>query len=389
MLPNAPDMHFDADPHTSFIGLMGSHAYGMARDGSDVDLRGCVVPPRAIRESIHRHFEQFERREQRGPWGPRSEQALAALRAHPTGGGFDGPLDVCLFSLPKLVKLAAANNPNILELLFLDPREVLYADETWHRLAERRQLFLSRRCRHTYAGYAHSQLKRIKGHREWLLNPPDHEPTRAEFGLPEHSTLSADDRDRIEAALAKIVAEWRLEDGLESQLGGADLDCLRDRIYSFYAATLKCREEDVEHRLATVAGSTLELSDELLHVLGQERRYRSARKQWQQYRRWQQERNATRAALEAHHGYDTKHGAHLIRLMRTGLEVLAEGKLRVRRPDAEELLAIRNGAWSYDRLMEEAQRIESQLEGAAAASSLPNSPDLEAIDGLLLELLPV
>jgi len=382
-------MHFDADAHTVFIGLMGSHAYGMARPGSDVDLRGCVVPPRAVRESIHRHFEQFERREQRGPWGPRSEEALAALRDPPTGGSYEGPLDVCLFSLPKLVKLATANNPNILELLYLDEREVLYADETWHRLVERRELFLSRRCRHTYAGYAHSQLKRIKGHREWLLHPPDHEPTRAEFGLPEQSTLSADDRDRIEAAITRIVADWRLEDGLDSQLGGADLDCLRDRIYGFYAATLRCREEELDERLPALAGTTLELSDELLHVLAQERRYRSARKQWTQYQRWQVERNASRAALEAHHGYDTKHGAHLIRLMRTGLEVLTEGKLRVRRPDADELLAIRNGAWSYDRLMEEAQAIEARLEGAYHSSPLPHAPDVEAIDGLLLELLPV
>lgn len=382
-------MHFDPDPHTAFIGLMGSHAYGMAREGSDVDLRGCVVPPRSVRESIHRHFEQFERREQRGPWGPRAEVALAALRGHPTGGAYEGPLDVCLFSLPKLVKLATANNPNILELLFLAEREVLFASDTWRRLLERRELFLSRRCRHTYAGYAHSQLKRIKGHREWLLNPPDHEPTRGEFGLPEQSTLSADDRDRIEAAISKIVAEWRLEDGLDGQLAGADLDCLRDRIYGFYAATLKCREDELDDRLAEVAGATLELSDELLHVLAQERRYRSARKQWTQYRRWQTERNVTRAALEAHHGYDTKHGAHLIRLMRTGLEVLTEGKLRVRRPDAEELLAIRNGAWTYDRLMEEAQSIEARLEGAYASSPLPPAPDVEAIDRLLLDLLPV
>lgn len=383
-------MHFDPDPHTAFIGLMGSHAYGMARESSDVDLRGCVVPPRWLRESIHKHFEQFERREQRGPWGPRSEAALQALSTHPTGGGWEGPLDLCLFSLPKLAKLAAANNPNILELLFLDEREVLYADETWRRLVEHRGLFLSRKCRHTYAGYAHSQLKRIRGHREWLLNPPDHEPTRAEFGLPEQSTLSADDRDRIEAAISKIVADWRLEDGLfDGQLTGADLDGLRDRISSFYAATLRVREHELEDRLPTVAAGTLELSDELLHVLAQERRYRSARKQWTQYRRWQEERNAARAELEAHHGYDTKHGAHLIRLMRTGLEVLTTGKLLVRRPDADELLAIRRGAYSYDRLMEEAQSIEAQLDEAYQTSPLPHAPDLEAIDRLLLELLPV
>lgn len=42
-------------------------------------------------------------------------------------------------------------------------------------------------------------------------------------------------------------------------------------------------------------------------------------------------------------GYDPKEAGHLIRFLREGLEILTEGIINVRRPDAQELLAIRKG----------------------------------------------
>lgn len=86
------------------------------------------------------------------------------------------------------------------------------------------------------------------------------------------------------------------------------------------------------------------------------------------------------------HG-NSKHGAHLIRLMRTGFEILTEGVLRVRRPDADELLAIRDGAMSYDELIAEAERIERAVIEAETASRLPRAPQAERIDEVLLSVL--
>ena len=80
-----------------------------------------------------------------------------------------------------------------------------------------------------------------------------------------------------------------------------------------------------------------------LRALDAERKYRAARKHWESYLRWKEERNRDRAKLEAKHGYDTKHAAHLVRLMRTGIEVLEMADLRVRRPDAPELMKISKG----------------------------------------------
>ncbi|HMA96664.1 MAG TPA: hypothetical protein VKP30_28455 [Polyangiaceae bacterium] len=110
-------------------------------------------------------------------------------------------------------------------------------------------------------------------------------------------------------------------------------------------------------------------------------------KQWESYETWKAERNAARAELESRHGYDTKHAMHLVRLMRMGLEILQTGELRVRRPDADELNAIRDGVLTYDELMEIAIALQSKIEHAAGTSRLPADLDYGRVDQLMCELV--
>jgi hypothetical protein len=110
-------------------------------------------------------------------------------------------------------------------------------------------------------------------------------------------------------------------------------------------------------------------------------------KQWESYETWKAERNPVRAELESRHGYDTKHAMHLVRLMRMGLEILQTGELHVRRPDAEELRAIRDGALSYDELMEIATALQSKMGEAAEACKLPADVDDVRVDRLMFELV--
>lgn len=387
-------MHFDVDLSTIFLTVTGSHAYGMAREGSDVDVRGVCVAPRDLRESPFKNFDQFYPQKQRGPWSPRrgpAIQAVGMLRKHPTAAAsyahFDEEIDLCIYSLHKFIFLAGNNNPNVLELLFVDESDVLYADARWRRINEHRDLFLSTKCKHTYLGYAHSQLKRILTHREWLLNPPKKEPTRADFGLPEETVLPSDVRNLIDENVKKTVREWTVSDGFEDILTGAFLDTLHERMREFHATLLQCTEDVLDDKIYELGAASLGLSKDVLHAIKQERKYRGARKHWEQFHHWKRSRNPARAALEEQYGYDTKHGAHLVRLMRTGLEIVRDGKLMVRRPDAEELLAIRDGAFSYDALMEEVARIKAAVEEATAISPLPRSPNFEAIEKLVLAVI--
>lgn len=87
------------------------------------------------------------------------------------------------------------------------------------------------------------------------------------------------------------------------------------------------------------------------------------------------------------HG-NSKHASHLVRLLRCAREILTTGEVNVRRPDAEELLAIRNGAWTYDQVVEFAEREEQALQEAyKTCAILPKTPDQEKLDQLCIRLV--
>jgi hypothetical protein len=69
-----------------------------------------------------------------------------------------------------------------------------------------------------------------------------------------------------------------------------------------------------------------------------------------------------------------------------GYEILKNGEVNVLRKDQEELLAIRNGAWTYEELITQAEAMEKELDKLYEVSSLPNKPDYKAIDKLLINM---
>jgi|GEM_PF-955872 len=88
----------------------------------------------------------------------------------------------------------------------------------------------------------------------------------------------------------------------------------------------------------------------------------------------------------AFHG-NSKHGMHLVRLMKMCKEIMETGHVQVKRPDREELLAIRNGAWSYEQLIEWASEQDKSMDALYKSSTLPHSPDRKALDALCVSLV--
>jgi predicted nucleotidyltransferase len=316
---------------TIFLCKAGSHAYGTNTPASDLDIRGVAIPPLRYFYGFLNKFEQAEMK---------------------------GEIDGVIYDVRKFVALAVECNPNIIELLFTDESDWLVTSPAWSRLHFERESFLTKAARHRFAGYAFSQLKRIKSHRSFLLNPRDRKPERADFGLPEHSTIPKEELGLINSRIQKR----------EDVIGGLGVQ--------------KGQIADEEIVVEAMDGI---ISSALIAVVIAERKYVSASREYNSYQTWKTERNPARAALEAKSGYDTKHGAHLVRLMRMCAEILEGKGCVVKRPDAEELLAIRNGAWSYDQLIEYAERADKEMEIAYQNSKLPHGPDRAGIDRILCE----
>lgn len=115
--------------------------------------------------------------------------------------------------------------------------------------------------------------------------------------------------------------------------------------------------------------------------------YNLAKDKHKQYWDWKKNRNETRGVLEEAHGYDTKHAMHLVRLLRMGIEALRDGELTVKRPDAEELLSIRNGAWTYEEVVAYAESMDKEVrEVWYNKTELRKKPDLKFAGALLMEV---
>ncbi|KKL11965.1 hypothetical protein LCGC14_2540490, partial [marine sediment metagenome] len=78
--------------------------------------------------------------------------------------------------------------------------------------------------------------------------------------------------------------------------------------------------------------------------------------------------------------------AHLIRLLRMGCEFLKDGELNVFGHDAPQLIEIKRGKWSLERVKAESDRLFKLAEVTYLASSLPAKPNLQDINELTMAM---
>lgn len=130
------------------VGLGGSRAYGTQKeDGtSDIDVRGIALN---TREEIllNRNYEQL----------------------------LNEKTDTCIYSFNKIIKLLSDCNPNVIELLGLKPEHYLYVSSIGNELLSKRKMFLSKKCIHTFGGYAAAQMRRLDNEAVRLVSDVERE----------------------------------------------------------------------------------------------------------------------------------------------------------------------------------------------------------------------
>jgi hypothetical protein len=257
--------------------------------------------------------------------------------------------------------LAAEVNPNIVEMLWTDPSCVPLLRKPMDELLANRDLFLSSKAKFTFAGYAFGQLARIERHRKWIVKGEMLPPKREDFGLPPEKEKGFEE---IYGFIKSEVERWNLN---QFELEEMDRNDLKETIWELvYQLSNKVVSWDdwpdaYAGGVVDLMAKKFNLRDEVIHLINAERTFRKEEVIYKSWLRWKAERNPARRELEIKSGYDTKHASHLVRLLRMGLEILTTGKVIVKRPDADELLAIKNGAWSYEQVMEYSKSMQVKL----------------------------
>jgi len=123
---------FNLYDHVIYSCVVGSRAYGLDEDDSDVDRRGIYLPPAELHWSLYGVPEQLE----------------------------DKSREECYWELQKFLALALKANPNVLECLYTPLVE--RATPLARELLAMRSAFLSKLVYQTYNGYVLSQFRKLE-----------------------------------------------------------------------------------------------------------------------------------------------------------------------------------------------------------------------------------
>ena len=335
--------------------ISGSKAYGTNLPTSDTDIKGVFVLPEEEYLGLQ-YVEQLNNESN----------------------------DIVYYELKRFIELLNRNNPNLLEMLNAPEDCILYKHPLFDQIKP--DLFLSKLCKETFAGYAISQIHKARGLNKKILNPV--EPRRKDVLDFCYITSGAD---------AIAAKDWFVTQGMQQEYCGlVNVPHMRN-VYALYydaqAATTQeqerigfkgiyRKEASNDVALSSVPKGMLPLTYLYFNKDG----YSTYCKDYKEYWEWVDKRNDERYANTMQHGknYDAKNMMHTIRLLEMASEIALQGKVIVRRPNRDFLLQIRRGEFSYEELVEMAEEKTRQMEELYKQSLLPNQPDYAAVNALLV-----
>jgi predicted nucleotidyltransferase len=213
-----------------YLTQMGSVAYAVSQDNSDIDVYGFCIPPK---ELVFPHLageipgfgKQLKRFEQWQEHHVKDNQK---------------EYDFNVYSIVKYFQLAMDNNPNMLDSIFVPQRCVLFCSQVGQLVRDNRRMFLHKGSYHKLRGYAYSQKSKI-GSKEHSEN----EKRQADIQKFGYSTKYAYHLIRLVLQAEQILIEHDLDLERNKEI----LKSIRrgewelSRVYSFFDEKEKHLEE--------------------------------------------------------------------------------------------------------------------------------------------------
>jgi hypothetical protein len=330
--------------------ISGSKAYGLDTPQSDTDIKGVFL-------STKEEFYGFHYTEQ---------------VSNPSN-------DIVYYELKRFMELLTGNNPNILEMLNIPADKILHKHPVMDLL--RPEMFLSKLCLQTFAGYAQAQIKKAKGLNKKIFHP-----------MEEKRKTVADFCYIIEGYQAIPLEIWlRRNDYRQEDCGLINIPHSRDMYAVFHQSQL---QEPLRGIYSENSGNDVRLSSipkklEPKALMSYNKDgYSIYCKDYAQYWDWVERRNNVRYQNTLEHGknYDAKNMMYTFRLLNMAEEIATEKRINVFRKDRDLLLKIRTGEFLYEEMVEMAQEKMIKIEELFAASDLPDRPDRVEINRLLIKM---
>jgi hypothetical protein len=330
-----------------FEAITGSRAYGTDLPTSDHDVRGVFILSK--------------------------KQFYGLTDLHQVS---DERNDKVYYELRRFFDLLAKNNPNMLELLAMPKDCILQSHPLFDMIKP--ELFLSKLCKQTFAGYAMTQVHKAKGLNKKIVNP-----------VAEERKSILEFCHVIQGHGSVPLLKWlEANSYVQEHCGLVGVPHFRDTYAVFYDETGKEGFRGIAHKahsnevtLSSIPKGTPPVG--ILHF--NKDGYQVYCKDYRNYWDWVEARNPERYANTVSHGknYDAKNMLHTFRLLDMAEEIARYSEIRVRRPNREFLLSIRAGEYLYEDLLQLAEEKIAMIEELFEQSSLPDEPDMGRVEDLL------
>ena len=432
------------------IHVAGSRLYGNWTDESDWDYRGIIKASNTSKLGL---FDQVNMLGGETGKGKSGEQLCEALIT--AGIPLEQTDDIQLYEVSNFVELAIKNNPNIMDTLCYDYNtdSTQYISEKGKKFLDNRNLFLSKRLKFTFSGYAIAQLNKIKSHNKWINEFPD--TTKVLTYLKESFDKKDIDFQFIaENFGGKVASHTTGETSQENKTfkvidweefkNGSNIEDLNNyqipRLYDFCKAMdLSAKILDKDEKISRVStaskreslnttikqlmlvdgsfrtlGNSMyslfttgnglfskegniksneqkEVGDWICLVKANPNEYTKIKDHVNNMWNWKLKRNPSRGILEDKFGYDTKHASHLIRLMISAQLILTTDTFtpELNGENLKLVKEVRAGVYSYDWVVKYARMMEQEMDEMYEISTLQHKPQIKKINKLLLEILGV
>ncbi|NML72198.1 nucleotidyltransferase [Chryseobacterium sp. RP-3-3] len=333
-----------------FEAISGSRSFGLATENSDTDIRGVYYLPKEDFFGLN-YIPQISNETN----------------------------DITYYEIGRFVELLQKNNPNILEMLASPEDCILQKNSIMDLL--RPEDFLSKLCKDTFAGYAVSQIKKAKGLNKKILNPIEKE---------RKSVL--DFCYILDGPGSVPLKKWLSENGkFQEKCGLTNIGNTKGMHALFYDESGNLDYKGIiQHEEANQVSLSSVPKDEkpTAYLYCNLDAYSTYCKDYKEYWKWVSERNEDRYNVNKEHGqnYDSKNMMHTIRLLQSCEHIFKTNSLQIRVDNREELLDIKAGNWSYEKVMQKAEDLIKSIEHHHSVSLLPDDPDIKKTEKILIEI---